>query len=72
MSQDLDNFLHPLDRPVYGARNIARVANMFDANGEPNERAAFHALAMGYLDGDKFGRKWISTPRRILKLSQGS
>jgi hypothetical protein len=61
----------PLDRPVYGARAIAIVANMFDENGEPDERAAFHALEMGYLDADKFGRKWRSTPRRILKLGGG-
>jgi hypothetical protein len=56
----------PLDRPVYGAKAIAIVANMFDEHGEPDERAAFHALEMGYIDADKFGRKWRSTPRRIL------
>jgi hypothetical protein len=66
MAKNFDELLHPLDRPVYGARDIARVANMFDEAGEPDERAAFHALEMGYLDADKFGRKWRSTPRRIL------
>jgi hypothetical protein len=60
----------PLDIPIYGARQIAVVANMLDENGEPDERAAFHALEMGYIDADKFGRKWRSTPRRILKIAR--
>jgi hypothetical protein len=48
-----------LDRPIYGARNIGVVVNL-------TERQAFHALEKGYLDGDKFGKKWRSTKRRLL------
>jgi hypothetical protein len=66
MPRQLDDLLDPLDRPVYGPRAIAIVANILDESGEPDERAAFHALEKGYLDADKFGRKWRSTPRRIL------
>jgi hypothetical protein len=49
-----------LDRPIYGAKKIGAVVNL-------NERQTFHALEQGYLDGDKFGRKWRSTKRRLLK-----
>jgi hypothetical protein len=49
-----------LDRPIYGAKNIGAVVNL-------SERQAFHALERGYLDGDKFGKKWRSTKRRLLK-----
>jgi hypothetical protein len=49
-----------LDRPIYGAKNIGAIVNL-------TERQAFHALEQGYLDGDKFGRKWRSTKRRLLK-----
>jgi hypothetical protein len=69
MPQQLEELLHPLDRPVYGARDIARVANIFGEDGEPDERKAFHALERGYIDADKMGRVWTSTPRRILKLT---
>ena len=49
-----------LDRPIYGAKNIGAVVNL-------SERQAFHALERGYLDGDKFGKKWRSTKRRLLR-----
>jgi hypothetical protein len=49
-----------LDRPVYGARDIGAIVNL-------TERQAHHALDKGYLDADKFGRKWRSTKRRLLK-----
>jgi hypothetical protein len=49
-----------LDRPIYGAKKIGAVVNL-------TERQAFHALERGYLDGDKFGKKWRSTKRRLLK-----
>jgi hypothetical protein len=71
MSQQPDDFLHPLDRPVRGARNIARVAYLFDEDGEPDERAAYYALESGHIDASKEGRTWISTPRRILKRAHG-
>jgi len=49
-----------LDRPIYGAKDIGAVVNL-------SERQTYHALEQGYLDGDKFGRKWRSTKRRLLK-----
>jgi hypothetical protein len=48
------------DRPIYGAAAIGAVVNL-------TERQAYHALERGLLDGDKFGRKWRSTKRRLLK-----
>lgn len=52
----------PLDRPVYGAANIGRIAGL-------NRNQTYHALEMGYLDADKFGRLWISTPRRLKRFA---
>lgn len=49
-----------LDRLIYGAKAIGHVVNL-------TERQAYHALEQGYLDGDKFGRKWRSTKRRLLR-----
>ena len=48
----------PLDQPVYGAANIGRVVGL-------NRNQAYLALENGYLDADKFGRRWVSTPRRL-------
>jgi hypothetical protein len=59
-------FVDPLDQWVYGAKKIAELAGLFDGNGEPDERAAYHGLENGYIDADKYGRQWRSTPRRIL------
>jgi hypothetical protein len=55
-----------LDRPIRGARKIARVLNLLDDNGEPDPRKAFYALEKGYADADKFGKIWVSTKRRLL------
>jgi hypothetical protein len=66
MSQQLDSLLDPLDRWVYGAASIAEWSGLFDDDGKPDERAAYHGLENGYIDADKFGRKWRSTPRRLL------
>jgi hypothetical protein len=54
-----------LDRPIYGAKAIAIAANLVDGDGNPDTRKAFYGLEMGYIDADKFGRKWRSTPRRV-------
>jgi hypothetical protein len=56
-----------LDRPVQGAKQIAIVLNLFDEHGNPEERRAFYVLEKGYVDADKWGRIWVSTPRRLLK-----
>src|SRR5260370_22705427 len=52
-----------LDRPIYGARNIAIAAGVLDKNGEPKVRAAFHLLQAGHLPADKVGGRWPSPPR---------
>jgi hypothetical protein len=57
------------DAPVYGCRNIAVAANVLDENGEPAERRCFHMLMKGYLDADKIGGTWASTPRRLRRLA---
>jgi hypothetical protein len=71
MSQQPHEFIHPLDKPIRGARAIAKTANLFDENGDPDERAAFYALEKGYIDASKEGRTWITTARRILKTANG-
>src|SRR5258708_27098178 len=49
-----------LDKFIYGAENIGRVINL-------DARKTFYALEAGYLDADKFGTRWRSTKRRLLK-----
>jgi hypothetical protein len=49
-----------LDRWIYGAENIGIVVDL-------DPRETYHALERGYLDADKFGRKWRSTKRRLLR-----
>ena len=49
-----------LDRPVFGAKAIARIVNR-------TERQAYDDLEKGRLDGTKFGKLWASTPRRLLR-----
>jgi hypothetical protein len=57
-----------LDRPVYGAKNIGRIANLIDEKtGDVDLQATFYALARGLIPAEKFGRRWRSTARRILK-----
>ena len=52
----------PQDRPVYGAANIGRVVGL-------SRTQAYLALEKGYLDADKFGRRWVSTPRRLKRVA---
>jgi hypothetical protein len=47
-----------LDRPLWGAEAIAR-----EINRAP--RATYHLLENGYLDADRVGGRWVSTPRRL-------
>jgi hypothetical protein len=51
-----------LDRWIYGAKNIGLVVDL-------DERQAFYGLERGYIDGDKYGGRWRSTKRRLLKLA---
>jgi hypothetical protein len=62
----MPSFDDDLDRPVYGVREIARVLNLIDDRGEPDERRAYYALEQGYADASKLGRVWTSTKRRLL------
>jgi hypothetical protein len=54
-----------LDRLIYGAKAIAIAGDIMDAKGNPDIRKTFYALEMGYIDADKFGKKWRSTLRRV-------
>jgi len=53
---DMDEYL---DKPVFGAGPISRVVGL-------TERQTYDGLEKGRLDGDKFGKLWVSTPRRLL------
>jgi hypothetical protein len=50
--------LDDLDKPIFGVDNIAPIVGL-------SRRQTFHALERGYLPGTKFGRKWVSTLRRL-------
>jgi hypothetical protein len=56
--------IDPLDRPVWGIERIAAILNMTPKRCE-------HLLRAGALDADKFNRRWVSTPRRLLKQFAG-
>ena len=60
-----------LDRPLIGAKAIGREAKIVDAKGDVDTTATYYALERGYLDADKFGSRWASTPRRILRAFMG-
>jgi hypothetical protein len=60
-----------LDKPVYGAEAIAIILNMFDEKGAPDTRRVYHVLEKGYVDADHLGRRWVSTPRRLLRRIAG-
>jgi hypothetical protein len=54
-----------LDRPLWGARAIAREINRA-------QRATYHLLENGHLDADRVGGRWVSTPRRLREQFRGS
>lgn len=60
-----------LDRPIWGAENIAREAGLVDDDGNVDVRKAFYLLEKGLLPGTKVGRLWASTPRRIRRAFAG-
>jgi hypothetical protein len=60
-----------LDEPLYGAESIGRAAHLFDDDGNVDIRKTYYALEKGYIDADKFGRLWVSTPRRIRRAFAG-
>jgi len=65
-----------LDRPIWGAKAIAREANLFKDSAEtgerePDERKAFYLLETGAIAAkrvkgrDKERGQWVTTPRLI-------
>jgi hypothetical protein len=59
------------DVPVWGAEAIGRIAGVLKDDGSVDLRRTFYLLESGYLDADKFGRRWASTPRRIRRRFTG-
>jgi hypothetical protein len=49
-----------LDLPVWGAAAISEIINR-------SRRQTFYMLERGLLDADKYGNRWCSTPRRLLR-----
>ncbi|HEU4475924.1 MAG TPA: hypothetical protein VFR71_04420 [Methyloceanibacter sp.] len=58
MSDDVKQ--NDLDKPIWGAANIAKVANL-------DERQTFYKLERKVIAATKCGSVWVSTPRKILK-----
>jgi hypothetical protein len=63
-----ETFSDNLDRPIWGAENIGREANLFKEDGSVDLRKTYFKLEKGYLDADKNGREWVTTPRRLRNL----
>jgi hypothetical protein len=57
---DVHECIDPLDRPVWGAEDIGKIANR-------DLRQIYDLLDTGKIDAAKVGRVWTSTPRRILR-----
>ena len=59
------------DQPIWGAKEIARVAGLFGSDGEPDERKTFYLIEIGAIDATKIGHekkgRLVSTRRRILR-----
>jgi hypothetical protein len=54
-----------LDQFIYCVESIGRAANIVKDDGSVDVRGTYYALEKGYIDADKFGRKWRTTPRRV-------
>ena len=54
-----------LDEPIWGARNIGKVANR-------NARQTYMLLELGLLRAKKVGKTWVSSRRQIFKSLQGA
>jgi len=61
-----------LDTPIWGAKPIGREAGLLKSDGKVDLRKTFYALEAGYLDADKIGRHWVTTPRRIRRQFAGN
>jgi hypothetical protein len=60
-----------LDRPLRGAEEIGREAGILDEHGNVDLDKVYYGLANGYLPASKYGRLWVSTPRRIRSIFTG-
>jgi hypothetical protein len=58
--------LDPLDKPIHGAEAFAQILNIVNAKGEPDLRRTFYLLERGHICAEKWGRSWVSTPRKLL------
>jgi hypothetical protein len=67
MSENEDD----LDRPLWGAEAIGREARLLDKAGNVDTRKTYYGLENRYLDADKYGQLWVSTPRRIRRAFAG-
>jgi hypothetical protein len=54
-----------LDKPIFGAKAIAEVLP------DRNLKQVYYGLKRGLIDADKFGRLYVSTPRRLLNQFSG-
>jgi hypothetical protein len=63
-----DDVVDPKDLPIWGGTAIAKQLKLINKRGQPDRMAAYYKLERGYIDADKVGNTWMSTPRRLLKL----
>ena len=54
-----------LDRPVWGLQAIGEIIGR-------NRFQTHHMLRKGRIDADRIGRRWASTPRRLLRQFAGN
>jgi hypothetical protein len=59
--------IDPLDRPIWGTRDIAIAANLLREDGEPDLQKAFRLLRTGALPATKVRDAWMTTPRRLIE-----
>jgi hypothetical protein len=63
--------IEDLDKYIYCVESIGRLANIVKDDGSVDVRGTYYDLEKGYIDADKFGRKWRTTPRRVLRHAMG-
>jgi hypothetical protein len=56
-----------MDRPVWGAMRIGRIAGLTDADGNVDKAQVYYAVKMGHIDVTHVGRQLVTTQRRILQ-----
>jgi hypothetical protein len=55
-----------LDELIWGARAIAKAANILKDDGSVNDKKANRLIVNGALSAHKRGGRWVSTRRQIL------